>query len=153
MLRRTFLGLLGAAGISTALGRTAQAAGTTHFEGYPGSYGVLFDATRCIGCRSCEAGCNQVNGLPAPAKPFDDLSVLDGKRRTDAKTYTIVNRYEGIPGARRPGVPQEPVPALPGTGLRLGLFRGRVQQDAARCGGLGRKCLCGLPLLHDRLSF
>jgi Fe-S-cluster-containing dehydrogenase component len=102
MLRRTFLGLLGAAGVSAAAGQTAQAAGTRHFEGHPGSYGVLFDATRCIGCRSCEAGCNQVNGLPAPAKSFDDLSVLDGKRRPDAKAYTVVNRYDGIPGAAGP---------------------------------------------------
>ena len=102
MLRRTFLGLLGAAGMSAAVGQTAQAAGTKHFQGHPGSKGVLFDATRCIGCRSCEAACNQVNGLPAPAKPFDDLSVLDHPRRTDAATYTIVNRYDQIPGAAGP---------------------------------------------------
>lgn len=102
MLRRTFLGVLGAAGVGAALGKSAHAAGNKHFEGYPGSFGVLFDATRCIGCRRCEAGCNQVNGLPAPSKPFDDLSVLDGKRRTDAKTYTIVNRYDNIPGAAGP---------------------------------------------------
>jgi Fe-S-cluster-containing dehydrogenase component len=62
----------------------------------------LFDATRCIGCRRCEAGCNQVNGLPAPPEPFDDLSVLNKPRRTDAKTYTIVNRYDNIPGAAGP---------------------------------------------------
>jgi len=87
--------------MGAALGKSAVAAGHQHFTGYPGSFGVLFDATRCIGCRRCEAGCNQVNGLPAPAKPFDDLSILDVKRRTDAKTYTIVNRYD-IPGAAGP---------------------------------------------------
>ncbi len=102
MLRRTFLGLLGTAGVSAALGGSAHAGGNKHFTGYPGSCGVLFDATRCIGCRRCEAGCNKVNGLPAPARPFDDLSVLDGKRRTDAQTYTIVNRYDNIPGAVGP---------------------------------------------------
>jgi formate dehydrogenase iron-sulfur subunit len=102
MLRRTFLGLLGAAGMGAALSKSALAAGNQHFTGHPGSFGVLFDATRCIGCRRCEAGCNQVNGLPSPAKPFDDLSVLDVKRRTDAKTYTIVNRYDKIPGAAGP---------------------------------------------------
>ncbi len=82
MLRRTFLGLLGAAGLGAALGKPAYAAGTHHFEGYPGSFGVLFDSTRCIGCRSCEAGCNRVNELPSPPEPFDDLSVLNKKRRT-----------------------------------------------------------------------
>jgi len=101
MKRRAFLGLLGAGGAAAVLGQTAYAAGPKEFTGYPGSFGVLFDATRCIGCRRCEAGCNQVNGLPAPPEPFEDLSVLDRKRRTNAKTYTIVNRYD-IPGAAGP---------------------------------------------------
>jgi formate dehydrogenase iron-sulfur subunit len=102
MQRRTFLGLLGAAGMTAALGKSAGAAGPHHFEGYPGSFGVLFDATRCIGCRSCEAGCNKVNALPPPPEPFTDLSVLDKKRRTHAWTYTVVNRYDNIPGAAGP---------------------------------------------------
>jgi formate dehydrogenase iron-sulfur subunit len=63
---------------------------------------VLFDATRCIGCRRCEAGCNEVNHLPPPPEPFDDLSVLDKPRRTHAWTYTVVNRYDDIPGAAGP---------------------------------------------------
>jgi Fe-S-cluster-containing dehydrogenase component len=102
MKRRAFLSLLGAGGAACLLGQSAQAAGPKEFPGYPGSFGVLFDATRCIGCRRCEAGCNQVNGLPAPPEPFDDLSVLDKQRRTNAKTYTIVNRYDHIPGAAGP---------------------------------------------------
>ena len=102
MERRKFLSLLGTAAAGAALAKPAQAAGVTHFEGYPNSCGVLFDATRCIGCRRCEAGCNQVNGLPAPPEPFADLSVLDRKRRTHAWTYTVVNRYDSIPGASGP---------------------------------------------------
>ena len=101
MERRKFLSLLGTAAAGAALAKPAQAAGVSHFEGYPNSSGVLFDATRCIGCRRCEAGCNQVNGLPAPPEPFDDLSVLDRKRRTHAWTYTVVNRYDNIPGSLR----------------------------------------------------
>ena len=53
MLRRTFLGMLGAAGTVALWGKGAKAAGTQQFSGYPGSCGVLFDATRCIGCRNC----------------------------------------------------------------------------------------------------
>ncbi len=100
--RRTFLGWLGAAGVGTTLGRPAQAAGTANFTGYPDALGVLFDATRCIGCRKCEEACNKVNELPAPVKPFSDLAVLERQRRTDAKTYTVVNRYENVPGAKGP---------------------------------------------------
>ena len=102
MLRRTFLGLLGAAGMGAALGKPAHAAGHQEFKGYPGSFGVLFDATRCIGCRRCEAGCNKVNELPPPPEPFEDLSVFNQKRRTHAWTYTVVNRYDNIPGAAGP---------------------------------------------------
>ena len=94
--RRRFLGWLGAAGLSTTVGNTAKAASNKHFTGYPESNGVLFDNTRCIGCRKCEEGCNKVNELPQPDRPFSDLSVLDTKRRTTAKKYTIVNRYDNI---------------------------------------------------------
>lgn len=94
--RRKFLGWLGAAGLSTTLGTTAQAAPNKQFKGYPDSNGVLFDVTRCIGCRRCEAACNKVNDLPAPDQPFDDLNVMNARRRTDARSYTIVNQYDGL---------------------------------------------------------
>ena len=100
--RRKFLGWLGAAGMGTTLGQTARAASNKSFAGYPQSNGVLYDSTRCIGCRKCEEGCNRVNELPEPDRAFSDLSVLDTKRRTTAKAYTIVNRYDGSNGAESP---------------------------------------------------
>ncbi len=98
--RRTFLGLLGATSVVAATGQAAHAAGNHHFEGHPGAKGVLFDATLCIGCRKCEEACNVVNELPRPEKPFDDLTVLEAKRRTTEKDYTVVNQYQ----TSRPGV-------------------------------------------------
>ena len=100
--RRKFLGWLSAAGLGTALGNTAQAASNKNFTGYPKSNGVLFDNTRCIGCRKCEEGCNKVNELPEPDRAFSDLSVLETKRRTTAKTYTIVNSYNTAGGNEGP---------------------------------------------------
>jgi len=93
MLRRTFLGLLGGAGALAALPAPAGAAGK-HFGPHPDTMAVLFDATRCIGCRQCEKACNEVNKLPEPEKPFDDMTVLNTERRTDEKTYTVVNKYD-----------------------------------------------------------
>jgi Fe-S-cluster-containing dehydrogenase component len=94
--RRKFLGWVGAAGLSTVAGRSrASAATTRHFEGYPNSQAVLHDTTLCIGCRRCESACNAVNDLPPPEVPFSDLNVLDHQRRTDAGTYTVVNRKPG----------------------------------------------------------
>jgi len=93
--RRKFLGWVGAAaGTIVMKGKNASAATNKHFEGYPGSFGVLHDTTRCIGCRKCEQACNVVNELPAPDKAFDDLAVLEEKRRTSGDTYTVVNRFE-----------------------------------------------------------
>jgi formate dehydrogenase iron-sulfur subunit len=91
--RRIFLGWMGAAGLTGALGTSARAASNHDFKGNPDSMAVLHDITRCIGCRKCEGACNAVNDLPAPDKPFDDLTVLAQKRRTTAKTYTVVNHY------------------------------------------------------------
>ncbi len=99
--RRKFLGWIGAAGSSAAIGTSAHAA-KKHFKGYPESYGILHDTVRCIGCRNCEEGCNIVNKLPRPEKPFNDLELLDVKRRTTTKAYTVVNRYDNIKGKDSP---------------------------------------------------
>ncbi len=66
------------------------------FRGWPDRFGMLSDLTRCIGCRRCEAACNEANNLPSPEIPFDDKSVFEEKRRTDAQTYTVVNRYADL---------------------------------------------------------
>ncbi len=92
--RRRFLKWAGAANLTLIAGNTAKGSSSHHFEGYPDSQGVLYDSTLCIGCRKCEEGCNKVNEFPAPDKPFDDLSVLDKKRRTDNESFTVVNRYQ-----------------------------------------------------------
>jgi Fe-S-cluster-containing dehydrogenase component len=93
--RRKFLGWIGgaAASATTVIGSQAHAASNKAFPGFPGANGVLHDITRCIGCRKCEEACNNVNELPAPEQPFDDLTVLDGERRTDAGKFTVVNRF------------------------------------------------------------
>jgi len=101
--RRKFLGWMSAAiGTSTLTGNKIYAASNKHFKGYPDSYGVLHDTTKCIGCRKCEKACNKVNSLPSPDKPFDDLSVLDSIRRTDDKTFTVINRF--TPEAGKPEI-------------------------------------------------
>jgi Fe-S-cluster-containing dehydrogenase component len=84
---------MSAAGATALTPGLSKAAPTKDFSGYPDSMGVLHDTVRCIGCRRCEAACNTVNKLPAPEEPFDDLKVLDQKRRTSAGAYTVVNRF------------------------------------------------------------
>jgi Fe-S-cluster-containing dehydrogenase component len=96
-------------GLATTVAATVlkeQKSQAATFEGYPDGMGVLVDLTRCVGCRSCEAACNQEQKLPAPEKPFNDYSVFDEllhgqKRRTDETRYTVVNRYD-VPGQDHP---------------------------------------------------
>jgi len=97
--RRRFLQWATAVGTVAATGKKAAAA-EKEFHGYPDSTAVLHDTTLCVGCRSCEAACNAVNGLPPPERPFDDKSVLDERRRTTDKAYTVVNRYPGRDAGR-----------------------------------------------------
>jgi len=105
--RRRFLAASIAGCAATTLCGTQKALAAGSFAGYPEGMGVLVDLTRCIGCRSCEAACNKEQNLPAPAKPFDDMSVFDEtfhggtqKRRPDENAYTVVNRYEPEGGGK-----------------------------------------------------
>ena len=68
------------------------AAATTN--GRSNGMAALSDTTRCVGCRRCEAACNWVNRLQAPAIPFEDRSVFKDQRRTEPEAFTVVNRYE-----------------------------------------------------------
>ena len=149
--RRRFLGWLGAAGAGASMAGPARAAGNAPFAGYPESLGVLFDVTRCIGCRKCEEACNKVNELPAPAKPFGDLSVSAA-----AAAYHGEGVHGGQPPRECPGregtaLPQDPVQPLPRTRLRLGLLRAGLHQERDRRGHVRRIRLRRVPVLHDRL--
>ena len=93
--RRRFLAGSIAGCAATTLCGTKQAFAAGSFTGYPEGMGVLVDLTRCIGCRSCEAACNKEQHLPAPAKPFDDMSVFAAAAFVTAdliqKGYTLVS--------------------------------------------------------------
>jgi len=91
--RRKFLKSIAAASGASLVGKSQLAKGTEHFTGYPDRFGILSDLTRCVGCRMCEAACNEINKLPPPKIPFEDQSVFEKKRRTTEKAYTVVNRY------------------------------------------------------------
>ncbi len=90
--RRNFLKLAGAAGAGM-VARPSVAAAARQYQPPPEALGCLVDLSLCIGCRKCEQACNEVNQLPAPARPFDDPTVLEAKRRPDDKAFTVVNRH------------------------------------------------------------
>lgn len=104
--RRAFLKVLAGAGVAGACSYGVEgAANAAVLPGYPNQYGVLVDTTLCIGCRRCEWACKNHNKLPhkMTLKEYEkDQSVFQRVRRTDADTYTVVNRFENPRDLARP---------------------------------------------------
>ena len=90
--RRSFFKLAGVAGAG-ALAVGAKTAQAWESKAPKDPFGCLVDLSRCVGCRKCEQGCNEVNKLLPPERPFEDMLLYDEKRRPDANSYTVVNRY------------------------------------------------------------
>ena len=84
--RRGFLGVLGAAGLTLAVGKktTASPKNKSNVE----FYGILYDSTRCAGCRTCEFECAAAHGLPEPSADVEAV------RKTSESCNTVVNTFQ-----------------------------------------------------------
>ncbi len=74
--RRDFLKLSVPATGLLVLGRvpiseTALAEASRTLSPKTAAKAVLYDASRCIGCRACETACRRSNKLPPESKPLD----------------------------------------------------------------------------------
>ncbi len=86
--RRTFLKVLGAAGVGATQASRATAQESASDED---PVGILIDTTYCAGCRTCEFTCAEAHGLPGPDP---DFSVFEQERTTSETQWTLVNEYE-----------------------------------------------------------
>jgi len=88
--RRGFFCLLGATGITLAIGKNTFAAsnGKSDVE----FSGVLYDSTRCVGCRTCEYECAAAHGLPEPIAEVEPI------RKTNETCNTVVNTFQTTKG-------------------------------------------------------
>ncbi|MFH1759945.1 MAG: 4Fe-4S dicluster domain-containing protein [bacterium] len=89
--RRNFLKYAALSGVVAAVG---EAGASEKKPISDDSYGMIYDTTRCIGCRTCEQSCNEQNKLPEPKIPFDDEGVLEKYRTTGPDNFTVVNRFK-----------------------------------------------------------
>jgi Fe-S-cluster-containing dehydrogenase component len=92
--RRGFIGGLGATALAAGSVDAATHTEHSYFAIPDERYGLLHDTTLCVGCRSCEAACKEVNDLPPLEHPIGDTTVFARERRTTDTEFTVVNRYE-----------------------------------------------------------
>ena len=95
--RRDFLRVLAGISCYTVIGKSTDVWADIRTAGHGDILGVLVDTTFCVGCRTCEKACNQINeDLPRKQpESFEDDSVFEKRRRMTSDSYTVVNRYLG----------------------------------------------------------
>ena len=88
MNRRTLLKGAAAAGAGVAVSTATSAeASSVRPTAPPDAVGMLYDATRCIGCQACVTACKTANNMPGNLyDPPNDLS---------GDTKNIIKLYEG----------------------------------------------------------
>lgn len=82
MDRRSLLKTLLVGGAAAALPGPARA---TKPEAPAGAMGLLYDSSRCIGCKACVVACREHAGLPAEGTLWDQQTELSGHRLTVIK--------------------------------------------------------------------
>jgi Fe-S-cluster-containing dehydrogenase component len=164
--RREFLATSGALAGSAVLPAGEAAAAGAAPPSYDEATAVLYDATRCIGCRSCQRACREYNRLSFEAGAIDGVR-FDMPEQLSEDSWMVLQAYAEDPDAaaaegREPewsylkrncmhcNVPACvsvcPVGALQKTGT------GAVAYDEDRCMGC-RYCLFACPYRVPRYEW
>jgi Fe-S-cluster-containing dehydrogenase component len=97
--RREFIGLLGATGAGL-LAACTEAAGQARAVNND-ELGMLYDATRCVGCKACMTACKRVNfksgALSYEQAPFDPDGLWDAPDDLSGSTRTLIKLYKENP--------------------------------------------------------
>lgn len=111
---------------------------------------ILYDASKCIGCRACERACAEHNGLPAPEEPNTELS---------ATSWNLISTREGVDPDNHPFFNYQCMhctDAACAMGCPSGALavdeRGFVSFDQSKCIGCGyctQFCPFGIPHLGE----
>jgi len=92
--RRNFFKVLGLTGVSLGTGKKLGAEPPKKDE--KEFYSILFDATRCGGCQSCEYVCAWEHDLPEPDP--EDIPEVGVLRKTNENRRSVINAYETSEG-------------------------------------------------------
>ena len=90
--RPIFFKTIGIAGLAFTVGKSA---GATTLESSGIEFrGMLYDASRCVGCQECEKACAKAHNLP---EPVDEIKV-DVLRKTSETQRCAINSYSTSKG-------------------------------------------------------
>ena len=95
--RRDFLKIIGATGAALLAGRGAAGASEAHAVNND-TIGMLYDATRCVGCKACMAACKRVNSdygsLSYERAKFDTDGLWDAPQDLSGSTRTLIKLFK-----------------------------------------------------------
>jgi len=94
--RRDFL-KLGAGGVAAAAGAIPASGRGVAREAQSGK-GMLYDATRCIGCRACQTSCRKRLGFPPS---LDEEGLYDQPTELSPRCASIIRLYQSEDGQER----------------------------------------------------
>ena len=109
-------------------GRAARPGASTRRRPLPDAVGMLYDSTRCIGCKACVVACREANGTP-PEPKRRRARHADGARTATPRTSSSSTRTTD---RRRLRVREGAVHALRRPVLRVGVHDRRAQEDGER---------------------
>lgn len=92
--RQLLRGTAGSAGVAAVLAveGTAEARETKTMP--DNALGLLFDGTRCIGCRACIAACKESNGMPAERTLLEMGNYWESPLDISGKTLNVIKVYK-----------------------------------------------------------
>ena len=94
--RRRLFGFVGGCLGATAVG-VAVAKPQETIEAPPDAIGMLYDATKCIGCKACVAECTRVNHMTPDTELSGGLWAMP--RALDVHTKNVIQLYEAEDGS------------------------------------------------------
>ena len=95
--RRDFLKIMGASGAALLAGRHGAEASETHAVNND-TLGMLYDATKCVGCKACMSACKRVNSdygsLAFEQAKFDSDGLWDAPQDLSGSTRTLIKLFK-----------------------------------------------------------
>ena len=146
--RRALLKGVVAAGTAATFGLPVASAAARERKRPPSNaVGMLYDATRCIGCKACMVKCKEANGLPPEPGPmkglYDAPADLSGSTKNVIKLYKEGDRISYMKAQCMHCVDPACASACMISALHKGKY-GIVEYDPAMCVGC-RYCELACP--------